>query len=81
LGLGQAYLAAGRGPEAVIVARSLVQLQPNNAEAQALFRNASIAVTVEKGKWEGGGDYRSKLNDEQRAQALERVSKWKKPGT
>ncbi len=81
LGLGAALLAVGRAEEAVKVSRDLVQLQPNNADAQALFRNASIAVTVAKGKWEASGDYRGKLLDEKRAAELEAVAKtFPKPG-
>jgi tetratricopeptide (TPR) repeat protein len=61
--LSGAYLAAGRAADAVGAASQALQLNPANAGAQALLRNASVAVTMAKGEWERGGDYRSKRDD------------------
>ena len=74
--LGQALLAVGRAPEAVKAAHGTLRLSPNNADAQTLLRNASVAVTMVKGKWEAGGDYRGKLHDEQKAVQLEQSAKF-----
>ena len=50
LSLGHALLAVGRAPEAVKAAQRMLFDQPNNADAQSLMRNASVAVTMAKGK-------------------------------
>jgi tetratricopeptide (TPR) repeat protein len=80
-GLATALLSLGRAGDAEKVARSLVELRPNDAEAQSLFRNASIATTVAKGKWDAGGDYRAKLEEVNRVKMLEQAAKhFPKPG-
>jgi tetratricopeptide (TPR) repeat protein len=75
LALGEALLAAGRAPDAVKAAQRVLAGHPNHTEAQALLRNASVAVTMAKGKWEQGGDYRGKLHDEQKAAQLEQAAR------
>jgi tetratricopeptide (TPR) repeat protein len=59
--LSGAYLAAGRAKDAVHAAEEALRLQPANADALALQRTASVAVTMIQGKWEQGGDFRGKL--------------------
>lgn len=59
--LSGAYLAAGRAKEAVHAADEALRLQPANADALALQRAASVAITMAQGKWEQGGDFRAKL--------------------
>lgn len=59
--LSGAYLAAGRAKDAVHAADEALRLHPANADALALQRAASVAVTLAKGKWEQGGDFRGKL--------------------
>ena len=59
--LSGAYLAAGRAKEAVHAADEALRLQPANADALALQRAASVAITLAQGKWEQGGDFRAKL--------------------
>lgn len=59
--LSGAYLAAGRAKDAVHAADEALRLQPANADALALQRTASVAVTMAQGKWEQGGDFRGKL--------------------
>jgi cytochrome c-type biogenesis protein CcmH/NrfG len=65
--LSGAYLAAGRAKDAVHAADEALQLQPANADALALHRTASVAVTMAQGKWEQGGDFRGKLADNSQA--------------
>ena len=67
LSLGHALLAAGRAPEAVKAAQRVLFDQPDNAAAEMLLRNASVAVTMAKGKWEQNSDYRGKLRGGQKA--------------
>lgn len=59
--LSGAYLASGRAQDAVHAADEALRLQPANADALALQRTASVAVTLAQGKWEQGGDFRGKL--------------------
>lgn len=59
--LSGAYLASGRAKDAVHAAEEALRLQPANADALALQRTASVAVTMKQGKWEQGGDFRGKL--------------------
>jgi tetratricopeptide (TPR) repeat protein len=56
--LSGAYLAAGRAKDAVHAADEALRLQPANADALALQRTAAVAVTMDRGKWEQGGDFR-----------------------
>jgi len=58
--LSGAYLAAGRAKDAVHAADEALRLQPANADALALQRTASVAVTMAQGKWEQAGDSRGK---------------------
>lgn len=69
LSLGHALLAAGRAPEAVKAAQKVLFDQPDNAAAEMLLRNASVAVTMAKGKWEQDSDYRSKLREEEKVRS------------
>lgn len=75
LALGGALVAAGRATDAVKVAEVALRVQPTNAAAQTLLKNASVAQTVTQGKWETGGTYRAKLKDEARAVSLEHAAK------
>lgn len=59
--LGRAHLAAGRAPAAVELAGAALRIEPFNAPAQALLKDASVAQTLRAGNWEAGGDFRGKL--------------------
>lgn len=69
--LGRAYIEAGQAENAVKVGETLVVADPANAEAQDLVKDASVAATLNRGRWEEQGDYREKLADESQAIALE----------
>lgn len=73
--LGEALLAAGRAAEAIRAAEQALTLSPINARAQSLVKNASVASSLEQGRWDAGGNYREKLKDEQRAITLEQATK------
>lgn len=69
--LGEAYLRAGRTREAVRHTEQLARQHPDWAEIQELLKKASVAQTLEKGRWEGQGQYREKLRDADEARHLE----------
>jgi tetratricopeptide (TPR) repeat protein len=60
--LGNAYLTGGRAAEAVTAANHVLQLHPENPDARKLLQHASVAVTLNAGKWEqSGGNARTGL--------------------
>lgn len=59
--LGRACLAAGRADNAMQLADAVLRREQANAEAQALLKEASVALTLRQGRWEEGGDFRTKL--------------------
>jgi len=63
LGLGAAYLAAGRAQDALATADALLRQQPQDGEALALMRQASVTLTLAEGKWEQEGSFRDKLRE------------------
>ncbi|MBI3886915.1 MAG: hypothetical protein HY302_14480 [Opitutae bacterium] len=73
--LGEALLAEGRGGDALQAAEAALRLEPAHPGAQNLAKNASVATTMAAGNWEGGGNYREKLRDEQKAIDLEQAAK------
>jgi tetratricopeptide (TPR) repeat protein len=75
LALGQAWLHAGKADAALRVADEILRLNPVDGEGQTLMRKASIARTTKQGRWEGEGNYREKLRDENKSAALERAAK------
>lgn len=75
LGLGEAYLLAGKAAEALAVADVLLHRYPQDAEVLTLMRKASIAQTTRDGNWESTGSFRTKLKDESRAVSLEQAAK------
>lgn len=75
LSLGEAYLAANKHKEALRVADDLLRTKPQDGDALALMRRASVAQTMDKGKWEEEGTFREKLRDEEQAVSLEQAAK------
>lgn len=74
--LADAYIAAKQHKEAVRVADDLLKLRPQDGDALALMRKASVAQTMDKGNWESSGtSFRSKLKDESQAASLEQANK------
>jgi tetratricopeptide (TPR) repeat protein len=59
--LGSAHLAAGRPDHAVQCAELALRQEPTHAGAQSLLRDASVAQTMRRGRWEDTGDFRGKV--------------------
>lgn len=59
--LGRAHLAAGRPPAAVQCAEAALRIESFNGPAQTLLKDASVAQTMQAGRWEDRGDFRGKL--------------------
>lgn len=59
--LGAAHLAAGRPDHAVRCAELALRQDPTHAGAQSLLRDASVAQTMHRGRWEETGDFRGKV--------------------
>ena len=57
------------------MADGVLKMKPQDGDALALMRKASVAQTMDKGKWEDKGSFRDKLSDEKGAVSLERASK------
>ena len=73
--LGRAYLDAGDTESAIKTGNIILSKSPGDGEAEDLLKRASVAVAMNKGKWEESEDYREQLKDETEAQALEQASK------
>lgn len=73
--LAEALIAAKLHKEAVVVAEELLRMRPQDGDAHALMRKASVAQTMDKGNWESKASFRSKLRDEEQSISLEQASK------
>lgn len=77
LALGNAYIAAQRGEEAVAVGDRILELSPGHGEAQDLLKTGSVSQSLTKGRWEEeDASYRSKLRDAEAAVSLEQAAKF-----
>ena len=73
--LGNAYIEAGDTESAIAVGGEIMKLSPGDGEAEDLMKRASVAVAMNKGKWEQSEDFRTQLKDEAEAQSLEQAAK------
>ena len=73
--LGNAYIQTGNTEMAIATGNSIKQINPNDGDAEDMLKRASVAVAMNKGKWEESEDFRTQLKDEEEAQALEQASK------
>ena len=73
--LGNAYLDAGKTEKAIETGNEILKLSPTDGDAVDLMKRASVAVAMNKGKWEESEDFRAQLKDEDEAQALEQQAK------
>jgi len=75
LAFGNALIHSGQPKEAIKWGERILELQPGNGDAQALLRQASVAITMDKGKWDEASDFRSKLADANKAAELEQQAR------
>lgn len=73
--LGEAYIQCGEPDKALALGSQMLQIKPSSIEAAELIKHASVAQSLQKGKWEQEGDYRDKLKDEKEAVSLEQAAK------
>ncbi len=73
--LANFYLEVSRIPECIRVCEGIIREHPGDGEAQDIVKRASVAQSMEKGKWEDQGDFRSKLKDKTEAETLEQASR------
>ncbi len=75
MALGNALVQAGQPKEAIKWGERILEIQPGNGDAQALLRQASVAITMDKGKWDEQSSFREKLADANKAQELEAAAR------
>lgn len=69
----EALIKVGETNQAVSIAERLKRLKPDSSFIQELVKSASVAHSINKGKWaEEEQDFRSKLKDEDMSDSLER---------
>ena len=73
--LGNAYLEIGETEKTIAVGNEIQKLNPSDGDAEDLMKRASVAVAMNKGKWEESKDFRTQLKDEAEAQSLEQAAK------
>ncbi len=72
----EALIKVGDTNQAVGIAERLKRLKPDSSAIQELVKSASVAHSINKGKWaEEEQDFRSKLKDEELSDALERQNR------
>lgn len=75
LALGDAYIAVGRPDDGMKLGERVLRIDPSNGDAHALIKAASVASSIDKGRWEEEGDYREKLKSEEESAQMERSAK------
>lgn len=75
LALGEAYIAVGRSEDAMKLGEKVLRIDPSNGDAHSLIKAASVASSIDKGRWDEDGDYRDKLKSEEESAQMERSSK------
>lgn len=73
--LAEQLIEVGRNKESVALCDSILARSPADGDAQNIIRKASVAQSMEKGKWEEEADFREKLKDEEEAVRLEQASR------
>ena len=73
--LANAYLDADQSDMAIQTGNEILQLNPSDGEAEDMMKRASVAVAMNKGKWEGSTNFREQLKDKEEAEALEQSAK------
>lgn len=73
--LANFYLQVDRVVDCIRICDKIIREHPGDGDAQEIVKRASVAQSMEKGKWEEEGDFRSKLKDKTEAENLEQASR------
>ena len=73
--LANAFLEAGLSDQAIETGNAILAINPSDGDAEDMMKRASVAVAMNKGKWEGSTDFRDQLKDQAETEALEQASK------
>lgn len=74
--LCEALINVGHTDKALSIAERLTTLRPSNTHVQELVKSASVAHSINKGKWaDSDKDFRSKLKDQRESETLERANR------
>lgn len=74
--LCQALIKVGSTEKALTIAERLTRLRPGSGHVQELVKSASVAHSINKGKWEENEeDFRSKLKNKEESDSLERANR------
>ncbi len=72
----ESLIQIGATDDAIAIAERLARLKPENGSIQELVKSASVAHSINKGRWaEEEQDFRSKLKDSDEADSLERSNR------
>ncbi len=75
IALGNALIENGEPQRALKVGTDVLRETPSNEDAQEMVKRATVAESMQKGKWEEETDFRDKLADEDKAVELEQRSR------
>ncbi|MFP4351317.1 MAG: tetratricopeptide repeat protein [Puniceicoccaceae bacterium] len=73
--LANLYLEVDRIEDCIRTCDRILKEYPGDGEAQEIVKRASVAQSMDKGKWEEEGDFRTKLKDKTEAESLEQSSR------
>ncbi|MEO0793704.1 MAG: tetratricopeptide repeat protein [Verrucomicrobiota bacterium] len=73
--LANALIHAKRPKEAIAIGDQILRNNPADEGAQEVVRRASVAHSMDEGKWEEEGGFRDKLADEEKAIELEQAAR------
>ncbi len=73
--LALAYIDCNQPDKAVRTADQVLKVAPGDGEAQEIVKRASVMQSLDAGKWEEEGDFRSKLKDADEAVRLEQLNR------
>ncbi|MGE9289842.1 MAG: tetratricopeptide repeat protein, partial [Puniceicoccales bacterium] len=59
--LADLYLKVDRPNDCIRICERIIREHPGDGEAQDIVKRASVAQSMEQGKWDDDGDFRSKL--------------------
>lgn len=75
LALGNALVENDNAKEAIVIGDAISRDHPGNEDAADLIRRASVAITMERGKYDKAGSFRDSLADEARSAELEQAAR------